>query len=852
MKRMIGKDEDGLLSACMRSEPEAPNAARDVTHAIGRREFMRTASLAVSGGIIAAGFRWPEGIQAQSNGEGGILCLTEDRIAATPTYKYRPYRSKPVKAADAVSWVVIDLEELVPIEEIQLFPANQRTIPGEDAYYAGEGFPARFTLESSDDATFSEPRLIVDCTKDDIPNPGDRIVSVSGLGLKARFIRLTVTRFPVTQWTPSSVDDPEVDPPVSARGKRWFALSRIAVLSNGKDVATGRPVSGDPEFSNQDDLQQLTRADRIETEYVRRDRPWLVTDPSSWRRVSYAAEAPLTGVTLEGGVFEEALRNNISYLLDSFTVDDLLLQFRERAGKTIPPSSHIPNRFWETDLAGSNAGRFLMGSGNVLRWIDDPELRRRFNAVIDGIQECQQPNGYVMAYPEDTMFYSERGAYTRAWLTHGLIEAGYAGSEEAFEMLRRNYDWFDECEYLPELMRGAVQGGQGMIANTRLYLTPVGKPKDIQVIQRYFLEQNWLDALAGMDKSQIWQYPYDRPHCYLLTNLEAYLDLYIATGEKKWYDAVKAAWEMYNQHWEQPGGSISIIEYNYDPPGSNSLTQKLGETCGSSFWTFLSQRFQLMAPDEERYIAEIEKTIYNVAMANQDGTCGIRYHTMLVGKKEKGTRINTCCEGQGTRLIGSIPEHIYSIAPDGVYVNLFEPSVVTWEQKGESLRLHMETKFPYEKLVELSIATTRPKAMNLRVRVPSWATAAMEVRVNGSVRATGRPGSYVVLDRVWSDGDTVTFLLPIGFALAEYVGIDQIPGHKRYSLTYGPLLYAAVGSGDAKLRATDPSRPESLLHLLQPKPGAPLHFTVADNPGVEYMPYWQVDQEEFSCFPVVG
>ena len=81
--------------------------------------------------------------------------------------------------------------------------------------------------------------------------------------------------------------------------------------------------------------------------------------------------------------------------------------------------------------------------------------------------------------------------------------------------------------------------------------------------------------------------------------------------------------------------------------------------------------------------------------------------------------------------------------------------------------------------------------------------------------------------------------------------MDQIPGHKRYSLTYGPLLYAAVGSKDTVLRVPSGSRPEALIHQLKPKPGSPLHFTLAGNPGAELMPYWQVDEEEFTCFPVI-
>jgi hypothetical protein len=31
-----------------------------------------------------------------------------------------------------------------------------------------------------------------------------------------------------------------------------------------------------------------------------------------------------------------------------------------------------------------------------------------------------------------------------------------------------------------------------------------------------------------------------------------------------------------------------------------------------------------------------------------------------------------------------------------------------------------------------------------------------------------------------------------------------------------------------------------------------MQFTVAENPGITYMPYWQVQDEEFTCFPVIS
>ena len=75
-----------------------------------------------------------------------------------------------------------------------------------------------------------------------------------------------------------------------------------------------------------------------------------------------------------------------------------------------------------------------------------------------------------------------------------------------------------------------------MIPNTRLYFTPVGRPEDLQVIQRYFQENYWLKQLAGREDRAVWQYPYDHPHNYLLTSLEPYLDQYRATGEKRYLE----------------------------------------------------------------------------------------------------------------------------------------------------------------------------------------------------------------------------------------------------------------------------------------------------------------------------
>ena len=48
--------------------------------------------------------------------------------------------------------------------------------------------------------------------------------------------------------------------------------------------------------------------------------------------------------------------------------------------------------------------------------------------------------------------------------------------------------------------------------------------------------------LARREDRAIWQYPYDHPHCYLITSLEPYLDLYRATGSRRYLDAALGGW----------------------------------------------------------------------------------------------------------------------------------------------------------------------------------------------------------------------------------------------------------------------------------------------------------------------
>jgi hypothetical protein len=591
--------------------------------------------------------------------------------------------------------------------------------------------------------------------------------------------------------------------------------------------------------------------------------------------IPFQLQTPVAKVRLTGGVLKRAFDNNTRYLLNNFPEDDLLYVFRERAGGRNPPGKPFN---WDKSgprVTGSVAGLFLMGSGNSLRWVEDAGLREKMNALVAGIAGCKQPNGFIMAYPEKETAVRENANYVRSWITHGLIDAAGAGNAEALPLIRGHLDWFNHCEYLPQVVdknRGYIPDHwipyQGMISSTRMYLSPLGRQEDLNLVRNYYQEDWWLEQLLAKDDKAI----YDRPesHCYEITAFEAYLDLYRITGEFKYLQAVLNAWEMLREKWEMPGGSWALCERRRYPPRSYQLgaTSRSGELCCAVFWIKLNQRLHLLFPENESFVYEIEKSIYNAGIGNQIKDEGISYHTILDGKKDEPASPpqGTCCEGQGTRLFGSLPEYLYSLSPKGVYVDLYAPSELTWKQGDLEVKLTTVTSFPESGDVTVRIDAARPASFRLSLRMPSWATQAVDVRLNGRSFRAGIPGSYCHMDREWRPGDELSFHLPMAFKMNRYDGYDQIAGFQRYSLEFGPILLGLAGkfNFERTIRIlNDPARPGSWL---MPVPGKPMHYQIAIEKGYwglredeawspkafEYMPYYDIPVgQDFTVFPVI-
>ena len=562
--------------------------------------------------------------------------------------------------------------------------------------------------------------------------------------------------------------------------------------------------------------------------------------------VPYAASAPMGGVTLRGGRLGKAFENNIAFL-KGFELDRMMYYYRVHAKKAAPSVPYAwQSGHFEINLKGQTAGEFLSGACTSLLWVDDPELRAKADAVVAEIDACKDDDGFIMPITRDEFHTKEYPNYTRAWITFGLLDAGYAGNARAFELARSMTDYFNTCDLLP-YVKDMNLGFQGILVGTRVYDSPVGKRDDIDVCEKYYRETWWLEQLLEDNHRAIYQHPGNHPHSTLLTTLEGYCDLYRATGNELYINAVRHALKMYEDKWQHVGGGINMCEDDTYYPGCNwlSMRHNYNELCSTNFWVLLNQRMHLLEPDNAHYVDEMENSIYNVLLAAQVEDRGFHYLNFLEGGKDARWQDRcTCCASLGTRLVGLLPQMLYTTCGNTVYADIYAPSEAELNIASGRVKLACETDIPDGGHVKIEVQEAAAP-FTLKVRIPRWAAEPVRLLVNGE-EVAGAPCGYVALDV--KAGDVIEFTVPMRFKVTRYTGGEELVGAQRYALEYGPLLYAAMGPSIVHVN-WDVEHPEDEFEFI---PGEKRKMRMKHDNAHEYWAYIDIADEPFSVYPVVG
>jgi len=245
---------------------------------------------------------------------------------------------------------------------------------------------------------------------------------------------------------------------------------------------------------------------------------------------------------------------------------------------------------------------------------------------------------------------------------------------------------------------------------------------------------------------------------------------YELTGEKSYGDIATYFWdEVVNHRSYVTGGSSNYEGWRTEPDVlAAEMSNASHETCVT--YNMLKLTRQLFTWDPGPKLADYyERALLNGILSTQDpATAMVMYYMPMESGWYKTFCTPSdsfwCCTGTGVENHAKYGDSIYFHNDNTLYVNLFIPSELYWPDKGLTVR--QETAFPKEQGTTLVLNTPGEVELELRLRVPYWATKGIAVKINGEAQDTDtQPGSYLSLRRTWQNGDTIAVEMPMSLHL---------------------------------------------------------------------------------------
>ena len=510
--------------------------------------------------------------------------------------------------------------------------------------------------------------------------------------------------------------------------------------------------------------------------------------------------------------------------------DGLLKPFRQREGLPAPGPDmggwyDNADDFNEKDnfhafIAGHSFGQYLSGLARAYAVTGNKPTQAKINRLVKGFGETVEPAG---------KFYVDYRlpGYTFDKTNCGLIDAHeFASDPDALPVLKRATQAV--VPHLPEkaLSRAEQEARpHKSIAYTwdETYTLPEnfflawqrsGDPMYRELGEK-FIYHEFYDALAANENA------FPGKHAYSHVNtLSSAMQSYFVLGDEKYLRAATNGLRMVQEQSYATGGWGP--DEAFVVPGKGLLNASLNKShasfetpCGA-YGQFKITRYLLRVTKDSRYGDSMEQVLYNtIAGARLIQPDGISFYysdynnadAHKVWYKDKWP----CCSGTFPQLTADYGISSYYPASDGVYVNLFLPSKVTWKQGGSQVSLTQTTAYPSVGATTLQIASPRDETFTVYLRVPEWTDANTRISVNGKrVEGDVVPGKFFPISRTWKNGDRIEY--EIGMPIRLKPVDPETP--RTVALMRGPLSLFAVGSvppsfARAQLLAASPASKSS-------------------------------------------
>jgi DUF1680 family protein len=279
------------------------------------------------------------------------------------------------------------------------------------------------------------------------------------------------------------------------------------------------------------------------------------------------------------------------------------------------------------------------------------------------------------------------------------------------------------------------------------------------------------------------------------------VDVAVETGDRALLDAVMGRWrDMVETRMYLTGGLGSRHrDEAFGDPFELPPDQAYAETCAAIAGVMLAWRL-LLATGEPECADVIERTIYNGVLSGLalDGTRFFYVNPLQRRTHRAATEPGdgerapwyacACCPPNLMRLLGSWPGLLATSDAAGIQLQQYATAdVAASVLDGRPVRLRMETGYPWDGRVVVTVVEAPDEAWTLALRIPAWCRSATiddgvsTVRLSGDSRRAERT-------RTWRAGDRITLDLDMPARLTEPdPRIDAIRG--CLALERGPLVY---------------------------------------------------------------
>lgn len=570
---------------------------------------------------------------------------------------------------------------------------------------------------------------------------------------------------------------------------------------------------------------------------------------------------PLSSVRLLEGPFNDAVKANRTYLL-AHDADRLLAPFLREAGIE-PKKPPYPN--WESQgLDGHTAGHYLSALADMIASGNDAdgELGRRLDHMLAEMDRAQTANGdgYIGGIPKSREFWSliasgnvaRTGERWAPWYNihktfAGLRDACVTGGKpKARDLLVKLGDWCVNLtaklsdEQMQRMLDHEFGGMNEVMAD--IY-TITGDKKYLECAKRFDHRAITVPLMRGEDRLT------GRHANTQIPKIIGMAEIAALTGNQMEDAGARFFWETVVSRRSVAFGGNSVSEHFNDPKDfSRVIEHREGpETCNTYNMLRLTEKLFAGRP-EARYADYYERALFNHILSAIDPVDpGYVYFTPLRPEHyrvySKAGECFWCCVGTGMENPGRYGQFIYAKDKEGIYVNLFIPSVLN---VAPGISIRQDTRFPAGPSTSLTLKLSKPSAFTLRIRHPWWVPEGrLGIRVNGqAVVNDSRPSTFATVRRPWQNGDKVEVDLPM------HLSVEPLPdGSNWVSILCGPILLAAPRSkddmvgeraGDGRMAhvATGPTVPldqvpvllttvKELPEHITPDPEAgPLHFRI--------------------------